>query len=137
MKHTFTLNIPQHIGQHKYSRFSSLRWKKMINSAEVRETENWQVNEFTLETTFKNRERCYKILSTLSDNNTNCYYQKRMKTLLDQHILCGLISMKNSYFYMMKFKHGCRKNNKFLMKNVFEREMKKLWYLRRVLRSGS
>ena len=78
-----------------------------------------------------------KYYQHLVTTNTNCYYQKRLKTLLDQHIVSGLICMKNSYFYMMKFKHGCRKNNKFLMKKVFEREMKKLWYLSRVLRSGS
>ena len=74
--------------------------------------------EFTLETKFKNRERCFKILSTLSDNLHKMLLTKRIKTLLNQHIVSGLISMKNSNYRMMKLKHGCHKVIKFLMNKV-------------------
>ena len=56
--------------------------------------------EFTLETKFKNRERCYKILSTLSDNLHKLLLSEKDEDIV-KSAYSGLISMKNSYYHMM------------------------------------
>ena len=38
--------------------------------------------EFTLETNFMNRERCYKILSTLSDNLRKLLLSEKVKDIV-------------------------------------------------------
>ena len=69
MKHAFTWDIPQYVGQHNYLlfRISDMEDVQLRRSQRDRKlTEKGA--EFTLVTKFKNRERWYKILSTLSDN---------------------------------------------------------------------
>ena len=77
--------------------------------------------EFTLKTKLKNTKICYRILSTLSNNFHKLFLLE--KDLFNQHTVNDLISMKNSYFHMIKFKHG------FLKVTVLKKRDEKLMML--------
>ena len=71
--------------------------------------------EFTLEIKFKNRERCYKILSTLSDNLNKLLFSEK-----DEDIVKSAYSEWFDKYeeFLLSHDDGCLKVNKFLMKKV-------------------